>query len=333
MQILLYSFPFLITVALFFGYTAGSDALIVTLFNWITVGDLSVDIAYRIDELSLIMTLVVTGVGSLIHLYSIGYMNHDPGYWKFFSYLNLFIFAMLNLVLANNLLLLFLGWEGVGLCSYLLIGFWYTDMAKSDAAKKAFLYNRVGDFAFLIAMFMVFGTVGSFDFDVILNNLDMFSAGGVFWIGLLMLIGATGKSAQIPLFVWLPDAMAGPTPVSALIHAATMVTSGIYLITRMSPMFVMSPEVMMIIAVIGALTAFVAATSPSHKTTSKVFLPIQLYPSLALCSWHWVPERLRLRHFMWLRTHSSKHASSWVPDPSFIRWSISSISFTRKGSM
>ncbi|MFO7848049.1 MAG: NADH-quinone oxidoreductase subunit L [Balneolaceae bacterium] len=252
--------PFLISLYLFIGFQGGSDALVVTLFNWITVGSLSVDIAYRIDELSLIMSLVVTGVGSLIHLYSIGYMNHDPGYWKFFAYLNLFIFAMLNLVLANNLLLLFLGWEGVGLCSYLLIGFWYTDMAKSDAAKKAFLYNRVGDFAFLIAMFMVFGTIGSLNFDAILNNLDLFSAGSVFTIGLLMLIGATGKSAQIPLFVWLPDAMAGPTSVSALIHAATMVTSGIYLITRLSPMFVMSPEVMVIIAVIGALTAIVAAT-------------------------------------------------------------------------
>jgi len=252
--------PFLISLSFFIGHTSGSDALVVTLFNWITVGDLTVDIAYRLDELSLIMALVVTGVGSLIHLYSIGYMHHDPGYWKFFAYLNLFIFAMLNLVLGNNLLLLFLGWEGVGLCSYLLIGFWYTDMAKSDAAKKAFLYNRVGDFAFLVAMFMVFSTVGSLDFDVILNNLDMFAAGSVFWIGLLMLIGATGKSAQIPLFVWLPDAMAGPTSVSALIHAATMVTSGIYLITRLSPMFVMSPEVMMIIAVVGALTAIVAAT-------------------------------------------------------------------------
>jgi len=252
--------PFLISLSLFIGFTSGSDAIIATLFNWITVGALSVDIAYRIDELSLIMALVVTGVGSLIHLYSVGYMNHDEGYWKFFAYLNLFIFAMLNLVLGNNLLLLFLGWEGVGLCSYLLIGFWYSDMAKADAAKKAFLYNRVGDFAFLIAMFMVFSTVGSLDFDAILNNLDMFSAGAVFWIGFLMLIGATGKSAQIPLFVWLPDAMAGPTSVSALIHAATMVTSGIYLITRLSPMFVMSPEVMMIIAVVGALTAIVAAT-------------------------------------------------------------------------
>ncbi|MFU8811781.1 MAG: NADH-quinone oxidoreductase subunit L [Balneolaceae bacterium] len=252
--------PFLGSAYLFFTFSSGSDALIATLYQWISVGTLSVDIAYRIDELSLIMALVVTGVGSLIHFYSIGYMKHDPGFWKFFAYLNLFIFAMLNLVLGNNLLLLFLGWEGVGLCSYLLIGFWYSDMAKSDAAKKAFIYNRVGDFAFLVAMFMVFEAVGSLNFDVILGNLDAFSGDAVFWIGLLMLIGATGKSAQIPLFVWLPDAMAGPTSVSALIHAATMVTSGIYLVTRLSPMFVLSPEVMIIIAAIGALTAIVAAT-------------------------------------------------------------------------
>lgn len=252
--------PFLISCYLFFTFSADSSAVVVTLFNWIDVGGLTVDIAYRIDQLSLVMSLVVTGVGAFIHLYSMGYMAHDAGYWKFFAYLNLFIFAMLNLVLGNNLLLLFLGWEGVGLCSYLLIGFWYTDMAKSDAAKKAFIYNRIGDFAFLIAMFMIFQTVGSLDFDVILGNLSAFTGDAVFWIGLLMLIGATGKSAQIPLFVWLPDAMAGPTSVSALIHAATMVTSGIYLITRMSEMYILSPEVMMIIAVIGGLTAIVAAT-------------------------------------------------------------------------
>ncbi|MEX0994708.1 MAG: NADH-quinone oxidoreductase subunit L [Balneolaceae bacterium] len=252
--------PFLISCYLFFSYSSDSAAVVITLFNWIDVGTLSVDIAYRIDQLSLVMALVVTGVGAFIHLYSIGYMSHDPGFWKFFAYLNLFIFAMLNLVLGNNLLLLFLGWEGVGLCSYLLIGFWYTDMAKSVAAKKAFIYNRIGDFAFLIAMFMIFQTVGSLDFDVILGNLAVFSGDAIFWIGLLMLIGATGKSAQIPLFVWLPDAMAGPTPVSALIHAATMVTSGIYLITRMSEMYILSPEVMMIVAVVGGLTAVVAAT-------------------------------------------------------------------------
>lgn len=252
--------PFLISLYLFLSFSSDSAATVVTLFTWIDVGSLSVDFAYRIDQLSLVMALVVTGVGAFIHLYSMGYMAHDPGYWKFFAYLNLFIFAMLNLVLGNNLLVLFLGWEGVGLCSYLLIGFWYTDMAKSDAAKKAFIYNRVGDFAFLIAMFMIFRTVGSLDFDAILGGLDLFPAGALFWIGLLMFIGATGKSAQIPLFVWLPDAMAGPTSVSALIHAATMVTSGIYLITRFSEMYVLTPELMLIVAVIGALTAIVAAT-------------------------------------------------------------------------
>ncbi|MEX1135922.1 MAG: NADH-quinone oxidoreductase subunit L [Balneolales bacterium] len=252
--------PFLISVWLFLNMDSASDASVVSLFTWIEAGNFTTDIAYRLDQLSIIMALVVTGVGALIHLYSIGYMGHDEGYWKFFAYLNLFIFAMLNLVMAENLLLLFLGWEGVGLCSFLLIGFWYTDMAKSAAAVKAFLYNRVGDFAFLIAMFMVFRAVGSLSFDVILADLTLFSDADVFWIGLLMLIGATGKSAQIPLFVWLPDAMAGPTSVSALIHAATMVTSGIYLISRLSPMFVMSPELMLIVAVIGGLTAIVAAT-------------------------------------------------------------------------
>jgi len=252
--------PFLITVYFFINYNGGSGAIYAKLFTWIDTGGLTVDIAYQLDQLSLIMALVVTGVGSLIHLYAIGYMYDDEGFWKFFAYLNLFIFAMLNLVMADNLLLLFLGWEGVGLCSYLLIGYWYTDMMKSDAAKKAFLYNRVGDFAFLIAIFIVFQAVGSLNFDVVLANLDAFTGDAIFWVAFLMFIGATGKSAQIPLFVWLPDAMAGPTPVSALIHAATMVTSGIYLITRMSSMYVLSPEVMMIIAVIGALTAIVAAT-------------------------------------------------------------------------
>lgn len=252
--------PFLTVVYLFLNFSTETGAVQIKLFTWIEAGNFSVDIAYQFDQLSLIMALVVTGVGSLIHLYSIGYMYDDPGYWKFFAYLNLFIFAMLNLILADNLLLLFLGWEGVGLCSYLLIGFWYRDMLKSDAAKKAFIYNRVGDFAFLIAIFMVFEATGSLKFDIVLANLDAFTGDALFWVAFLMFIGATGKSAQIPLFVWLPDAMAGPTSVSALIHAATMVTSGIYLITRMSPLYVLTPETMMIIAVIGALTAIVAAT-------------------------------------------------------------------------
>jgi len=261
--------PFLASFYFFLNFSASSDALIVTFFRWFDVGSLVVDFSYRIDQLSIVMMLVVTGVGFLIHLYSMGYMAHDEGYWKFFSYLNLFIFAMLNLVMANNLLLLFLGWEGVGVCSYLLIGFWYSEMANSDAAKKAFIYNRIGDFAFLLAMFLTFQTVGSLNFEVILNNLGAFSESTLFWVTFLMFIGATGKSAQIPLFVWLPDAMAGPTSVSALIHAATMVTSGIYLISRMSPMYVMSPEVMIIIASIGALTAIVAATIALTQTDIK----------------------------------------------------------------
>lgn len=252
--------PFIIAVLLFTGMSADSPASVYRLFTWIEAGSFTSDIAWRVDQLSIIMALFVTGIGSLIHLYSMGYMKEDEGYWKFFAYLNLFIFAMMNLLLGNNLLLLFLGWEGVGVCSYLLIGFWYGDMAKSSAAKKAFVYNRIGDFAFLIGMFLIFRYVGSIEFDAIFANIDLIPSDMAFWIGLLMFIGATGKSAQIPLFVWLPDAMAGPTPVSALIHAATMVTSGIYLISRMSALYVMSPEVMVIVATVGALTAIVAAT-------------------------------------------------------------------------
>ncbi|MGM0739917.1 MAG: NADH-quinone oxidoreductase subunit L, partial [Bacteroidota bacterium] len=264
--------PFLLALWLFFQMSGDSEAATVSLFTWVEAGNFTTDIGYRLDQLSLLMTLVVTGVGALIHFYSIGYMAGDDGYWKFFSFMNLFIFTMLNLVLADNMLLLFLGWEGVGLCSYLLIGFWYADMAKSDAAKKAFMYNRVGDFAFLIAMFMIFHIVGSLRFEDILAATALFSIDQVFLIGLLILIGATGKSAQIPLFVWLPDAMAGPTPVSALIHAATMVTSGIYVISRLSPFFMQSPELMLFVAVIGAFTAVVAATIALTKYDIKAVL-------------------------------------------------------------
>ena len=252
--------PFLLSLSLFMGLTGESDASVVTLWTWMEAGDFTADFAYRIDQLSILMALVVTGVGSIIHFYSIGYMGEDEGFWKFFAFMNLFIFAMMNLIMADNLLLLFLGWEGVGLCSYLLIGFWYRNMANSIAAQKAFLYNRVGDFAFLIAMFLTYQYAGSLSFSEIFTSLDQMPGNVIFWIGLLMLIGATGKSAQIPLFVWLPDAMAGPTSVSALIHAATMVTAGVYLIARMSEMFVLSPELMLVVAVVGALTAIVAAT-------------------------------------------------------------------------
>ncbi|HYW35373.1 MAG TPA: NADH-quinone oxidoreductase subunit L [Balneolaceae bacterium] len=252
--------PFAVAVYFFVNMGEGSQPIIATFYNWMSAGGFNVNVAYQIDQLSIYMTLVITGVGFLIHLYSIGYMWGDDDYWRYFSFLNLFIFAMLNLVLADNLLLLFLGWEGVGLCSYLLIGFWYEDIANAQAAKKAFIYNRIGDFAFLIALFLTFYYIGSLRYQSILGNLSAIPAQGKFWIGLLLLIGATGKSAQIPLFVWLPDAMAGPTPVSALIHAATMVTSGVYLISRLSPMFVMSPTLMLIVAFIGGFTALVAAT-------------------------------------------------------------------------
>ena len=250
--------PFLAVLYLFFSF--GHEPIITHFWTWMAAGDLSVAFEYRIDQLSLVMALVVTGVGGVIHLYSIGYMHGDPGFWRFFAYLNLFIFAMLNLVLGNNLVVLFLGWEGVGLCSYLLIGFWYTDLKNSAAANKAFIMNRVGDFCFLLAMFLLFRELGSLDFDVLLTQGPMLEEGVVYFIVFLLFMGATGKSAQIPLFTWLPDAMAGPTPVSALIHAATMVTSGLYLLARMSPIVLAAEGVMAFIAIVGALTAIMAAT-------------------------------------------------------------------------
>ena len=239
---------------------------IVTLFSWLTVGNLDVSFAYQVDQLSLVMSLIVTGVGFLIHIYSIGYMHGDKSFWRFFAYLNLFIFAMMNLILADNFILLFLGWEGVGLCSYLLIGFWYDrkfeKSTTSDAAKKAFVVNRIGDFGFLLGMFLIYMTFGSLNFNEVFSRAVSFnvSTATFGFIALFLFIGATGKSAQIPLFVWLPDAMAGPTPVSALIHAATMVTAGVYMVARTSIIFASAPDILMVVAIIGALTAFFAAT-------------------------------------------------------------------------
>lgn len=239
---------------------------IVTLFTWLDVAGLNINFAYQVDQLSLVMALIVTGVGFVIHVYSIGYMHGDPGFWRFFTYLNLFIFAMMNLILADNFVLLFLGWEGVGLCSYLLIGFWYDrkfeKSTTGDAAKKAFVVNRIGDFGFLLGMFLIFLTFGSLNFTEVFNRAASLNipTGTFELIALFLFIGATGKSAQIPLFVWLPDAMAGPTPVSALIHAATMVTAGIYMVARCSILFASAPTMLMVIAVVGLLTAFMAAT-------------------------------------------------------------------------
>jgi NADH-quinone oxidoreductase subunit L len=233
-------------------------------FEWIAADTLKVNAGFMVDALSSVMILVITGVGFLIHLFSIGYMHHDKGVARYFAYLNLFVFNMLILVLGDSLLTMFVGWEGVGLCSYLLIGFWFTDSAKAAAGMKAFITNRIGDAAFLLGMFVLFTTFGTLNFYEI-NSLvpttpDLAWSGAVTLGTLFLFIGATGKSAQIPLYVWLPDAMAGPTPVSALIHAATMVTAGVYMIVRLNPLFLMAPNTMMIISIIGAATAVMAAT-------------------------------------------------------------------------
>src|SRR3990172_2596036 len=220
----------------------------------------------QLDPLSSVMALVVTGVGFLIHVYSVGYMSHERAFARYFVYLNLFMFAMLTLVLANNYLLMFVGWEGVGLCSYLLIGFWYEKQSASDAGKKAFVANRIGDFGVLLAMFLVFWTFGSLSYTEVFARVPLLRESGVLTTGLataitlLLFLGATGKSAQIPLYVWLPDAMEGPTPVSALIHAATMVTAGVYMVARSSALFLLAPDTMMVVAVIGAITAIFSAT-------------------------------------------------------------------------
>ncbi len=236
-------------------------------FTWFAAGSLDVQASLWLDPLSAVMILIITGVGSLIHIYSIGYMSEDPSYARYFTYLNFFVFAMLMLVLGDSMLVLFLGWEGVGVASYLLIGFWYEDEAKAAAGKKAFITNRVGDFAVVLGMFLLFQMAGTLAIPEVREWASMLSmeqhhamGGMLTLITILFFIGCTGKSAQIPLYVWLPDAMAGPTPVSALIHAATMVTAGIYLIARMNFLFALAPTTMMIIAIVGALTAFFAAT-------------------------------------------------------------------------
>jgi len=238
----------------------------VELFTWLSANGLNIKFAYLVDQLSLTMSLIVTGVGFLIHVYSIGYMQGDKGFWRFFAYLNLFIFAMMNLVLGDNFVVLFLGWEGVGLCSYLLIGFWYDKKFEkgttADAAKKAFIVNRIGDFGFLLGIFLIYLTFDSLNFNEVFSKAQSLSFNETTFslIALFLFIGATGKSAQIPLYVWLPDAMAGPTPVSALIHAATMVTAGVYMVSRASILFASAPSIMMLIAVIGLLTALFAAS-------------------------------------------------------------------------
>ncbi|MCX6835600.1 MAG: NADH-quinone oxidoreductase subunit L [candidate division Zixibacteria bacterium] len=257
---------FLLSLASFFELKAlapEARQITQTLFSWISADIFNVNMGFLLDPLSAVMILVVTGVGFLIHVYSIGYMGHDKGYGRYFAYLNLFTFAMLMLVLADNFVLLFVGWEGVGLCSYLLIGFWYEKQSATDAGKKAFIVNRIGDLGFLIGMFIIFWNVGSLDFVTVSRMApEVFVAGGglITAACLLLFLGATGKSAQIPLYVWLPDAMEGPTPVSALIHAATMVTAGVYMLARTNVLFILAPDALMVVAVIGALTAIFAAS-------------------------------------------------------------------------
>jgi NADH-quinone oxidoreductase subunit L len=256
---------FLLSAVIFwqFRQTGAHDPFVQRYFTWMVAGDLSIDAALMLDQLSLIMLLVVTGVGALIHLFSVGYMRDDPGYPRYFAYLNLFVFFMLVLVLGANYPVLFVGWEGVGLCSYLLIGFWFSEKVNADAGKKAFIVNRIGDFGFLVAMFLLFANFGSLDFQSLETAVaSQVELGGVLVtaICLFLFLGCTGKSAQIPLYTWLPDAMAGPTPVSALIHAATMVTAGVYLIARNHFLFALAPVASLTVVVIGALTAVFAAT-------------------------------------------------------------------------
>jgi len=239
---------------------------------WIAVSGFHADFSFLLDQLTLVMLLVVTGVGLVIHFYSIGYMAEEDGYWRFFSYMNLFLFFMLTLVLAANFLLMFVGWEGVGLVSYLLIGFYYTKDSAANAGKKAFIVNRVGDFGFLLAMFLIIAHFGTLSFHQVFASISAhpeLQGGFLTAIALLLLLGATGKSAQIPLYVWLPDAMEGPTPVSALIHAATMVTAGVYMLARAHVLFGRSPLALTIVAIIGAATAFFAATIGILQTDIK----------------------------------------------------------------
>ncbi|WP_354356339.1 NADH-quinone oxidoreductase subunit L [Pedobacter sp. UYP30] len=266
---------FIISIIIFFQLSGGVEKQhTVLLFDWISAGKLTIPLSFLVDPLSSMMLLVITGVGFLIHLYSIGYMHSDEGFGKFFSYLNLFVFFMLLLVLGSNYIVMFIGWEGVGLCSYLLIGFWYTNGSFASAAKKAFIMNRIGDLGFLLGVFLMFNFFGSIEFAKVFPQAANMLPGNhtIVLITVLLFVGACGKSAQLPLFTWLPDAMAGPTPVSALIHAATMVTAGIYMIVRSSVLFDLAPFTQNIIAIIGTLTALIAAIIALTQTDIKKVL-------------------------------------------------------------
>lgn len=287
---------FLVAIGVFFEIQQVETATRVVLWEWLPVsGEFHIDLALQVDRLSTVMLLVVTGIGSLIHVFSIGYMAEDAGFARFFSYLNLFVACMLVLVLGASLPVSYIGWEGVALCSYLLIGFWYDVDSYADAGKKAFIVNRIGDFGVLLAMFLIWWNLGTLEYDGIAARApELFSLGGtaVTVAALALFLGCTGKSAQIPLFVWLPDAMAGPTPVSALIHAATMVTAGVFLIVRTGVIFALAPAAMATVAVIGALTAFFAATIGLRQYDIKKVLAYStvsqlgyMFLGLAMGSW------------------------------------------------
>lgn len=259
---------FLTSVSIFFeliGRPPSQRLFEKVIFDWVVSGPFHTVIGYQVDPLSILMALIVTGVSFFIHIYSVGYMHDDPGFPRYFTFLNLFVFMMLNLILANNFLLMFVGWEGVGLCSYLLIGFWYEKDSAANAGKKAFVVNRVGDFGFLLGMFLIFTSLGrhgiwTLDFTEVFANASKLDVGTVTAITILLFVGACGKSAQIPLYVWLPDAMEGPTPVSSLIHAATMVTAGVYMIARCNVLYSMAPISMTIVAIVGVATAIYTAS-------------------------------------------------------------------------
>ena len=271
------AFAYALWVAVqFMGMPADQIPHIERYATWMTAGSFTAEFGLYLDQLSLVMLLIVTGVGFLIHIYSVGYMEHEGGYYRFFAYLNIFMFFMLTLILANNYLLMFVGWEGVGLASYLLIGFWFLKDSAANAGKKAFITNRIGDFGFLIALFLLIKHFGTLQYNEVFTKLSAYpveaSAGLLTAIGLLMMVGASGKSAQIPLYVWLPDAMEGPTPVSALIHAATMVTAGVYMVARSNAVFNRAPIALMVVAVIGTLTAIFAASIGILQTDIKKVL-------------------------------------------------------------
>jgi NADH-quinone oxidoreductase subunit L len=254
---------FAVSLGIFFELGGQTEkSVTIDLFSWITAGKLSIPFSFLVDPLSSLFLLIITGIGFLIHLYSIGYMHDDEGFSRFFAYLNLFVFFMLLLVLGSNYLIMFVGWEGVGLCSYLLIGFWFKNTAYNNAAKKAFIMNRIGDLGFLLGIILIFVTFGSISYNEVFEQAKHFIGDNsvITAIALLLFIGAMGKSAQLPLYTWLPDAMAGPTPVSALIHAATMVTAGIYMVSRSNILYTLSPFAMEVVAVVGVCTALFAAT-------------------------------------------------------------------------